>query len=69
MPIRLGAPVLTVDAGKMHQIDTSNVENLFSMWTGQFDSFTLPLPRLTAIHLQYSIDAQSPWKKEGGSRI
>ena len=25
-----------VDAGKMHQIDTSNVENLYSMWTGGF---------------------------------
>ena len=34
MPTRLVAPVLTVDVGKMNQIDTTNVEALFSMWTG-----------------------------------
>ncbi|KAI9672974.1 MAG: hypothetical protein M1817_003138 [Caeruleum heppii] len=33
MPTRLAAPVLTVDAAKMHKIDTRNVENLFGMWT------------------------------------
>ncbi|MCJ1477749.1 hypothetical protein MMC13_006422 [Lambiella insularis] len=32
MPTRLAAPVLTVDANKMHKIDTRNVENLFGMW-------------------------------------
>ncbi|KAG9232410.1 hypothetical protein BJ875DRAFT_81021 [Amylocarpus encephaloides] len=33
MPARLSAPVLTVDVGLMHKVDTRNVENLFSMWT------------------------------------
>ncbi|KAA6413236.1 MAG: hypothetical protein FRX48_02980 [Lasallia pustulata] len=33
MPSRLAAPVLTVNAGKMHKVDTRNVENLFGMWT------------------------------------
>ncbi|KAI9818899.1 MAG: hypothetical protein M1827_007720 [Pycnora praestabilis] len=33
MPTRLAAPVLTVDAMKMHKVDTRNVENLFGMWT------------------------------------
>ncbi|KAI9843988.1 MAG: hypothetical protein M1838_002381 [Thelocarpon superellum] len=33
MPSRLAATVLTVDAAKMHTVDTTNVENLFSMWT------------------------------------
>ncbi|KAI9835885.1 MAG: hypothetical protein M1819_001783 [Sarea resinae] len=33
MPLRLPAPVLAVDAAKMHKVDTSNVENLFGMWT------------------------------------
>ncbi|MCJ1480990.1 hypothetical protein MMC06_001146 [Schaereria dolodes] len=33
MPTRIAAPVLTVDAGKMHKVDTRNVENLFGMWT------------------------------------
>ncbi|TVY42278.1 hypothetical protein LOCC1_G005943 [Lachnellula occidentalis] len=33
MPSRLDAPVLTVDVGLIHQVDTRNVENLFSMWT------------------------------------
>ncbi|KAI9702853.1 MAG: hypothetical protein M1836_008067 [Candelina mexicana] len=33
MPSRLAATVLTVDAGKMHQVDTRNAENLFGMWS------------------------------------
>ncbi|KAN0119954.1 DUF1752 domain containing protein [Hyaloscypha variabilis] len=33
MPSRLNAPVLTVDVGLIHKVDTRNVENLFSMWT------------------------------------
>lgn len=33
MPARLNAPVLTLDAAKMHQIDPRNVESLFGMWT------------------------------------
>ncbi|KAH7346488.1 hypothetical protein BKA65DRAFT_551394 [Rhexocercosporidium sp. MPI-PUGE-AT-0058] len=33
MPSRLTTPVLTVDAGLIHKVDTRNVENLFSMWT------------------------------------
>ncbi|MCJ1288358.1 hypothetical protein MMC26_007713 [Xylographa opegraphella] len=32
MPTRLAAPVLMVDANKMHKIDTRNAENLFGMW-------------------------------------
>lgn len=35
MPSRLAAPVLTVDAGKMHKVDPRNVESLFGMWTGK----------------------------------
>jgi hypothetical protein len=35
MPSRLNAPVLTVDVGLIHKVDTRNVENLFSMWTGE----------------------------------
>ncbi|KAL2069614.1 hypothetical protein VTL71DRAFT_14293 [Oculimacula yallundae] len=30
---QLSTPVLTVDAGLIHKVDTRNVENLFSMWT------------------------------------
>jgi hypothetical protein len=33
MPSRLTAPVLTLDAAKMHQVDPRNVESLFGMWT------------------------------------
>lgn len=33
MPSRLNTPVLTVDVGLIHKVDTRNVENLFSMWT------------------------------------
>ena len=33
MPARLNAPILTLDAAKMHQIDPRNVESLFGMWT------------------------------------
>lgn len=35
MPSRLDTPVLTVDVGLIHKVDTRNVENLFSMWTGE----------------------------------
>lgn len=35
MPSRLDAPVLTVDVGLIHKVDTRNAENLFSMWTGE----------------------------------
>ena len=35
MPSALSAPVLTVDVGLIHKVDTRNVENLFSMWTGE----------------------------------
>ena len=35
MPTRLAAPVLMVDANKMHKIDTRNAENLFGMWQGE----------------------------------
>ena len=35
MPISLQAPVLQVDANVIHKVDTSNPENLFSMWTGE----------------------------------
>ncbi|TAQ88604.1 hypothetical protein B7494_g3068 [Chlorociboria aeruginascens] len=33
MPSRLDTPVLTVDVGLIHKVDTRNVENLFSMWS------------------------------------
>ena len=35
MPISLQAPVLQVDANVIHKVDTTNTENLFSMWTGE----------------------------------
>jgi hypothetical protein len=35
MPARLSAPILTVDVGLIHKVDTRNVENLFSMWAGE----------------------------------
>lgn len=34
MPASLRTPVLQVDANVIHQVDTSNHDNLFSMWTG-----------------------------------
>ncbi len=36
MPLTLDAPVLQVDANVIHKVDTSNPQNLFSMWTGEF---------------------------------
>jgi hypothetical protein len=35
MPATLDTPVLTVDVNRIHKVDTRNVENLFSMWTGE----------------------------------
>ncbi|KAK3316068.1 hypothetical protein B0H66DRAFT_276418 [Apodospora peruviana] len=33
MPLSLDSPVLQVDANVIHKVDTTNPENLFSMWT------------------------------------
>ena len=45
MPVRPGTLMLSVDAGKMHKVDTRNVENLFGMWTGTLISLlTSPFP-------------------------
>ncbi|KAL8829717.1 MAG: hypothetical protein Q9170_006056 [Blastenia crenularia] len=33
MPSKLATSLLTVDTAKMHQIDTANVENLYTMWS------------------------------------
>ncbi|KPI40220.1 uncharacterized protein AB675_11459 [Cyphellophora attinorum] len=33
MPSRLQAPVLTLDAAKMQEVDPRNIESLFGMWT------------------------------------
>lgn len=68
MPTRLAAPVLTVNAGKMHKVDTRNVENLFGMWTGEahfnlmacYCQLTLPFSQ------QSSLDAQNLWKRAEG---
>ncbi|RDL37110.1 Uncharacterized protein BP5553_04543 [Venustampulla echinocandica] len=45
MPARLEAPVLTVDVGLIHKVDTRNVENLFSMWSGEHRSENVPVSR------------------------
>lgn len=41
MPATLDTPVLTVDVGVIHKVDTRNVENLFSMWTGELAELAL----------------------------
>ena len=35
MPIRLTAPLLSVDTEKLDRVDTQNVKTLFGMWTGR----------------------------------
>lgn len=35
MPSRLSTPVLTVDAAKMHKVDTANAQSLHGMWMGK----------------------------------
>lgn len=37
----LHAPVLQLDAARMHEIDPRNVENLFGMWTGKLKPWSL----------------------------
>ena len=36
MPSRLSTPVLTVDAEKMHKVDTANAQSLHGMWMGKY---------------------------------
>lgn len=38
MPIRLPNPVLTVDAAKLHDVDTANAQSLHGMWMGELTS-------------------------------
>lgn len=35
MPSRLGAPVLSVDADRIFEVDIRNAETLYGMWTGK----------------------------------
>lgn len=39
MPSSLATPVLQVDTNVIHQVDTQNPDNLFSMWTGKLTTF------------------------------
>lgn len=67
MPSRMAAQVVTVDAAKMHKIDTRNVENLFSMWTGKTPLLTPHSDRrLMNPLLQCSPDVPNPWKRVDG---
>ena len=36
MVVRLEIPMLSVDAGKMRNVDPRNVGNLYGMWSGGF---------------------------------
>lgn len=36
MPSKLSTPVLTVDAAKMHKVDTANAQSLHGMWMGEW---------------------------------
>ena len=56
MPSRLDAPVLTVDVGLIHKVDTRNVENLFSMWTGELQSLEVNAIFHILTPLQFSQD-------------
>ncbi|KAL8960479.1 MAG: hypothetical protein Q9193_002823 [Seirophora villosa] len=49
MPSKLGTALFTLDTAKMHQVDTRNVENLYSMWSGKSSSFA-PEPRPLTDH-------------------
>ncbi len=43
MPPKLATSLLTLETAKLHHIDTRNVENLYSMWSGKNTSHaTLP---------------------------
>ena len=35
MPARLSTPLLSVDAAKIHKVDTTNAQSLRGMWTGE----------------------------------
>ena len=37
MPSRLASPVLSVSITDIAKVDTTNVDNLFTMWTSTFD--------------------------------
>ena len=36
MVVRLEIPMLSVDAGKMRNVDPRNAGNLYGMWSGEF---------------------------------
>ncbi|KAL6714470.1 hypothetical protein ACLMJK_007894 [Lecanora helva] len=43
MPVRLESPMLSVDAERMRNVDTRNVENLFGMWSDHTQRFNARL--------------------------
>lgn len=47
MPFPLDAHVLTVDTNILHKVDTSNPQNLYSMWTGESLSATMTARRVS----------------------
>ena len=65
MPSRLNTPVLTVDVGLIHKVDTRNVENLFSMWTGELT----PLERAPWQGLTFAVFSRCAGSLEEGRRL
>lgn len=70
MPPCLATPVLQVDTNVIHQVDTQNPDNLFSMWTGKsptlvFWSRTLVLTKPA----QFLPSAPGLYSKVAASRI
>ncbi len=65
MPSRLNTPVLTVDVGLIHKVDTRNVENLFSMWTGELT----PLETGSVATTNVCSVLKMRWLTRGGTKI
>lgn len=67
MPTSFAEPLLVVDMEKMHQIDTRNVETLFSMWSGKQGLFP---PEYTATKRspKSSPGAPTPWTRVAGTK-
>lgn len=68
MPPKLATPLFTLDTAKMHHIDTGNVENLYSMWSGKDTPLATEPPSLLTRHLYHSVFSKCAESIENGRR-
>jgi hypothetical protein len=66
MPFRSANPIVNLELSSMHTIDTQNVENLFGLWSGMFNSLVAALLHSADPLSQCCPNALAQWKMANG---